>query len=196
MAQQPIMGQGGYAPPGQSAQQQPMTATRPPAKQGMMSKVATAAGVAAAKALAGTPAGQVVTAVMREIAPPQPPPTCWCGCKDDPEMDPCCRTCAKIAVFPAALLAYIPGAMCWSALQAYYCCFSCCLMQHVTAIARGGVAQQRDTFSCWACQAKWWYKCNKCNGKCWLCSLPASKRVLRGHVVEAPCQVCLWGSTL
>ena len=27
-----------------------------------------------------------------------------------------------------------------------------------------------------------------------LCELPVSKRVLRGHIVEAPCQLCLWGS--
>ena len=29
----------------------------------------------------------------------------------------------------------------------------------------------------------------------WVCELPTTKRVLKGHVVEAPCQLCLWGST-
>ena len=90
----------------------------------------------------------------------------------------------------------------WAALQAHYCVFSCCMVHHVHAAAqtaaRGGVrhaaAGTRDVVDCWQCQAEAWVWLDNANGNCWVCELPVSKRVLRGHIVEAPCQLCLWGS--
>ena len=127
--------------------------------------------------------------------------TCWCGFRDDPEMAPCARAAAKAALFPLAAVAYPLGAALWAALQAHYCVFSCCMVHHVHATtqsaARGGArhaASQRDVVDCWQCQAEAWVWLDNVNGNCWVCELPVSKRVLRGHIVEAPCQLCLWGS--
>ena len=128
--------------------------------------------------------------------------TCWCGFRDDPEMAPCARAAAKAALFPLAAAAYPLGAALWAALQAHYCVFSCCMVHHVHAAAqtaaRGGVrlaaAGTRDVVDCWQCQAEAWVWLDNANGNCWVCELPVSKRVLRGHIVEAPCQLCLWGS--
>ena len=75
------------------------------------------------------------------------------------------------------------------------------MVHHVHAAqtaARGGVrhaaAGTRDVVDCWQCQAEAWVWLDNANGNCWVCELPVSKRVLRGHIVEAPCQLCLWGS--
>ena len=134
------------------------------------------------------------------------PTTCWCGFEDDPEMSPCVRGTAKVVLFPAAVAAWPLGAVLWAALQTHFCLFSCCMMHHVTRLQSphqlgqlpgmpGAPAHQRDTVDCWECQAKAWVACDKCNGRCWVCELPTTKRVLKGHVVEAPCQLCLWGTT-
>ena len=109
----------------------------------------------------------------------------------------------KAALFPLAVAAWPLGATLWAVLQTHYCLFSCCMMSHVTRMtaAAGGVggggatAPRRDVIDCWECQAKAWVACDKFNGRCWVCELPTTKRVLKGHVVEAPCQLCLWGST-
>ena len=110
---------------------------------------------------------------------------------------------------------YPVGVGLFACLQAYYCVFGCCMMTHVvrrTAALRsaggsgvsGGyqprAAVNRDTIDCcescgWEAQAKRWVAADNFNGNCWACELPASKRVLKGHVVEAPCQLCLWGTT-
>lgn len=131
------------------------------------------------------------------------PTTCWCGCHDDPECNPCLRAVGKTLLFPAAVAAWPLGAALWAALQIHYCVFSCCMMGHVTrmqrALAAGAGADaaqpRRDVIDCWECQAKAWVACDDFNGRCWVCELPATKRVLKGHVVEAPCQLCLWGTT-
>ena len=153
------------------------------------------------------PLGQQFQQVLQHtgLAPPVTPPvppTCWCGFKDDPECNPCVRGVCKVVLFPVAAAAWPLGAALWAALQSYYCLFSCCMMSHVTRLTaspggQGGgigvVQPQRDVISCWECQAKAWVACDKFNGRCWVCELPTSKRVLKGHVVEAPCQLCLWG---
>ena len=126
--------------------------------------------------------------------------TCWCGFRDDPETAPCARVAAKAALFPLAAAAYPLGAALWAALQAHVCVFSCCMLHHVHN-ARGGARHgvdamraKRDVVDCWQCQAEAWMWLDDANGNCWVCELPVSKRVLRGHIVEAPCQLCLWGS--
>jgi hypothetical protein len=108
----------------------------------------------------------------------------------------------KTLLFPVAIAAWPFGAMLWAALQAHYCVFSCCMMGHVSRLQdakwRGGggiPAAHRDTIDCWECQAKAWMACDTFNGQCWVCEMPNTKRVLKGHLVEAPCQLCLWGST-
>ena len=129
------------------------------------------------------------------------PDTCWCGFRDDPECFPPARVAAKAALMPLALAAYPLGAALWAGLQAHFCLFSCCMMRHVrdagwtggraTVIDRG----RRDTIDCWECQAKGWVWLDTANGNCWVCELPTTKRLLKGHCVEAPCQLCLWGET-
>lgn len=115
-------------------------------------------------------------------------------------MNPCLRMSLKTALFPFAVAAYPLGATLWGALQAHFCVFSCCMMHLVRAAAsrqlgaRQPVQQTRDVVDCWQCQAEAWVWLDNKNGNCWVCELPVSKRVLRGHVVEAPCQLCLWGS--
>ena len=42
-----------------------------------------------------------------------------------------------------------------------------------------------------------WYKCDHFNGDLHVCFCPCepeSKYRLNGHLLEAPCQVCLWGA--
>lgn len=129
------------------------------------------------------------------------PDTCWCGFRDDPECFPPARVAAKAALMPLALAAYPLGAALWAGLQAHFCLFSCCMMRHVrdagwtggraTVIDRG----RRDTIDCWECQARGWVWLDTANGNCWVCELPTTKRLLKGHCVEAPCQLCLWGET-
>ena len=100
-------------------------------------------------------------------------------------------SCAGSAAYP------LGAALWWT--QAHFCLFSCCMMRHVRdagwtggrAIDRG----RRDTIDCWECQAKGWVWLDTANGNCWVCELPTTKRLLKGHCVEAPCQLCLWGET-
>jgi len=130
--------------------------------------------------------------------------TCWCGCRDDPETDPCFRALAKTVLFPLAIAAYPLGAALWAALQAHFCVFSCCMVHRVHAATQTAAAkavgaptynhERRDVVDCWQFQAEAWVWLDNKNGNCWVCELPVSKRALRGHVVEAPCQLCLWGS--
>jgi hypothetical protein len=131
--------------------------------------------------------------------------TCWCGFRDDPAMSPCARVVAKTALFPLALAAYPVGAATFAALQLHLCIFSCCMMHHLRAATTSAAARaagtphtalaQKDVVDCWQCQAETWVWLDNVNGNCWTCELPVSKRAVRGHVVEAPCQLCLWGST-
>ncbi|KAK3260755.1 hypothetical protein CYMTET_30315 [Cymbomonas tetramitiformis] len=138
--------------------------------------------------------------------------TCWCGVEDTKcNENQCCLCLAKIALFPAAAAIYPFGAGLYTCLQAWRCLCVGCLSAHIahqmteklaiTAARMQGhhippsqqVNYQRDTISCWAIQAKCWVEIDQANGNCWVCSLPATKKMLRGHGVEAPCQVCLMG---
>ena len=180
---------------------------------------AAALGTAAAGRGAMTSPAQVVmmsAPLAMQVEQRRPvPTTCWCGVHDDPSCDPVARGAAKAVLFPAAAVVYPLGVGLFACLQGYYCIFGCCMMSHVvrrTAALRSGGAngvsgshQPRagsnpDTIDCcescsWESQAKCWVAADNFNGNCWACELPASKRVLKGHVVEAPCQLCLWGTT-
>ena len=52
---------------------------------------------------------------------------------------------------------------------------------------------RRDTIDCWECQAKGWVWLDTANGNCWVCELPTTKRLLKGHCVEAPLPIVPMG---